>query len=333
MRKITVVLFFIGAAAILAAAQPADKPILKFGKNGKFRIVQFTDTHIRGNCFQTDSVLTLIKRVIAVEQPDFVIFTGDVPQVRPEEAWHNLGDVFAEVKIPWAAVLGNHDNEYGITYAQNIEVASKLPYSLTENGPEDIYGNGNYVLKVQASGSEKTAAVFYCLDAHGDIKLSQVEWYRDQSHAFTAQNGGEPLPAFAFFHIPIPEFPAVERKIGICNEKECIMKLNPGLFSAMYDCKDVMAMFVGHDHNNNYIGCLEGISMAYGNVTGWMAPGEIGRGARVIDLYEGQRKFETWIRRYYDFEQDQEIWVRTGDTGRKFVVNYESGKLIYKTAN
>jgi predicted phosphodiesterase len=333
MRKITTILFFMGVVAILAVAQPANKPILKFGKNGKFRIVQFTDTHIRGNCFQTDSVLTLIKRVIAVEQPDFVIFTGDVPQLRPEEAWHNLGDVFAEVKIPWAAVLGNHDNQYGITYAQNIEVASKQPYSLTENGPGDIYGNGNYVLKVQASGSEKTAAVFYCLDAHGDIKLSQVEWYRDQSRALTAQNGGEPLPAFAFFHIPIPEFLAVERKIGICNEKECIMELNPGLFSAMYDCKDVMAMFVGHDHNNNYIGCLKGISMAYGNITGWMSYGEIGRGARVIDLYEGERKFETWIRRYYDFEQDEDVWVRTGDTGRKFVVTYENGGLIYKTAN
>jgi hypothetical protein len=333
MRKITAILCILAAVAASGAAQPADKPVLKFGKNGKLRIVQFTDTHIRGNCFQTDSVLTLIRRVIAVEQPDFVIFTGDVIQLRPEEAWQNLGDVFAEVKIPWAAVLGNHDNQYGISYTQNIEIASKLPYSLTENGPEDVCGNGNYVLRVQASDSEKTAAVFYCLDAHGDFKFDQLEWYRNQSRLLTAQNGGEPLPAFAFFHIPVPEYETVPRKIGFFNEKPDIRELNFGLFALMHECGDVMAMFVGHDHNNNFIGCLKGICLAYGNITGWMSYGEIGRGARVIDLYEGQRKFDSWIRRFYDFEQDEPIWVRTGDTGRKFVVSYENRELTYITAN
>ncbi|MDR1103480.1 MAG: metallophosphoesterase family protein [Tannerella sp.] len=314
----------------IAAAQPAGKPVLKFNKNGKFRIVQFTDTHLRGNCAQSDSVLVLIRRVLEMEKPDFVIFTGDVIQRQPVQAWQNIADVFAETGIPWAAVLGNHDNEYGISYAENIELASKLPYSLTENGPTDLSGNGNYVIRVQASGSDKTATAFYCLDAHGTIRTDQVEWYRHESKKLTAENGGKPLPALAFFHIPIPEFSMVERKYGFSDEKESAMIPNPGLFAAMHEADDVMLMLAGHDHNNNYIGCFQEICMAYGNITGWMSYGMIGRGARVIDLFEGERQFETWIRRLYDFEQDKEIWVRTADTGRKFFVFYENRRLIYR---
>jgi hypothetical protein len=172
--------------------------------------------------------------------------------------------------------------------------------------------------------------VFYCLDAHGVIRNDQVEWYRRESRALTAQNGGKPLPALAFFHIPIPEFALVEKKFGFCDEPIPLMEPNPGLFAAMHESGDVMAMFVGDEHDNNFIGSYMGICMAYGNITGWMSYGMIGRGARVIDLFEGERQFETWIRRLYDFEQDREIWVRTTDTGRKFFVTYENRRLIYR---
>ncbi|MDR0845173.1 MAG: metallophosphoesterase family protein [Tannerella sp.] len=336
MKKVSMILLLMVAAAGFAAAQPAGKPVLKFNKNGRFRIVQFTDTHLRGNCWQSDSVLILMKRVIELERPDFVIFTGDVIQQRAEEAWHNIGDLLAEAKIPWAAVLGNHDNEYELTDAQNIQVAAGLPYSLTENGPDDLPGNGNYVLTVQASDSEKPAAVFYCLDSRrGEWQLqpAQVEWYRKQSREITDRNGGKPLPALAFFHIPIPEYSLVEKPVGFFDEPPSCTVFNSGMFSAMHQCGDVMGMFCGHDHDNNFIGCLKNICLGYGMITGWMSVGKIGRGARVIDLYEGERKFDTWLRRFYDFEQGTEIWVRTGDTGRKFFVTYENQGLTYKKAN
>ena len=36
--------------------------------------------------------------------------------------------------------------------------------------------------------------------------FDQVNWYRSQSAAYTERNGGKPLPALAFFHIPLPEY-------------------------------------------------------------------------------------------------------------------------------
>ena len=38
------------------------------------------------------------------------------------------------------------------------------------------------------------------------LTFDQINWYRQQSAAYKAQNGGQPLPALAFFHIPLPEY-------------------------------------------------------------------------------------------------------------------------------
>jgi hypothetical protein len=60
--------------------------------------------------------------------------------------------------------------------------------------------------------------------------------------------------------------------------------------------QDVMGVFVGHDHDNDYIGMEHDIALAFGRVTGADAYGEFERGARVIELHEGAFRFDTWIR-------------------------------------
>jgi hypothetical protein len=234
-------------------------------------------------------------------------------------------------------MLGNHDVEYELTGQQIMETIEELPYNLSVNGPKDVSGNGNYILKVQSSKSTETAALLYCFDSHSSFKpetntgtyqwfdFSQIKWYRDQSVKFTGQNSGNPLPALAFFHIPFPEYKEVLGKnttVGIQKESVCSPDINTGMYAAMLECKDIMGVFVGHDHNNNYIGCLHNICLAYGNVTGRQCYGDIGRGARVIELYEGKRKFDTWILKLYDCDRDKDIWNATNDYESKFFVSY-----------
>lgn len=57
-------------------------------------------------------------------------------------------------------------------------------------------------------------------------------------------------------------------------------------------------VFAGHDHLNDYWGYLHGISLCYGRTTGFNAYGREGlaRGARVIELREGDEEFATWLR-------------------------------------
>jgi hypothetical protein len=69
------------------------------------------------------------------------------------------------------------------------------------------------------------------------------------------------------------------------------------MFASFVEMKDVQGVFVGHDHNNDYIGITSGIALAFGRVGGTDAYGYLERGARIIELNEDRpRCFTTWIR-------------------------------------
>jgi len=285
---------------------------LKFREDGKFTIIQITDLHINGVDPEKDiQSLTLIEQILADQRPDLIVFTGDVissMDVEDQEGtFRRAIDGAVQSGIPFAVIYGNHDSEKGITREQLNHILTEFDNNLSENGPEDIHGIGNYVLTVAGSASEADAAVLYFLDS-GDsapesiggyewIHPDQVQWYRQESVKLTEKNGG-PLPALAFFHIPIPEYDQVwhqGRVEGIKGEEVCCPKLNSGLFTSMLEMGDVMGTFAGHDHDNDYVGELHGIQLCYGRVTGYSTYGELVRGVRVITLLEGKRKFDTWL--------------------------------------
>jgi hypothetical protein len=56
-----------------------------------------------------------------------------------------------------------------------------------------------------------------------------------------------------------------------------------------------MGVFVGHDHNNNFIGVDHDICLGYGQATGSSAYGNLERGARIIELHEKEFTFDSWI--------------------------------------
>jgi hypothetical protein len=313
-------------------------PVLSFNQNGKFKIVQFTDIHFKYNSYRSDSALALMKNVIVRENPDLVILTGDIVcSANTRLAWLSLTRVLIDAKVPWAVTLGNHDIEYEMTGMQIMNTLTELPYNLTVNGPGNISGNGNYILKIKSANLSRTAALVYCFDSHTGIdpvtvygnyewiNSDQVEWYRNQSSIYTGKNGGNPLPSLSFFHIPLPEFNEIYRGTsytGITKEIVCSPIINTGLFAAMVESKDIMGIFTGHDHNNNYIFSMCNICLAYGNVTGRECYGDIGRGARIIELYEGQWKFDTWILKLYECDRDNDTWISVNDSVKKYFVKY-----------
>lgn len=85
--------------------------------------------------------------------------------------------------------------------------------------------------------------------------------------------------------------------MGTRLERECIPPYNSGMFEAWTECKDIMGAFVGHDHDNDYVAYLDGIALAYGRFSGGNNTyHNLCRGARVVELHEGERMFYTWIR-------------------------------------
>lgn len=289
-------------------------PQLKFNQSGRFKILQFTDIHLKvENPSRCDSVINLMTTILAIEKPEFVILTGDIATSKDvKTAWLTVTKPMREMGIPWAVVFGNHDHEHGFSNRQIMEYLVSLPLNCSQFGPENISGVGNYTIEIQSSKSDKTEALLYCMDSNaytGEkdnqelgkydwIKFDQIKWYREKSKKYNEKNDGKLFPALAFFHIPLPEYNQafeIESTVGVKYENVASPVINSGMYNAFLESKDVMGVFVGHDHNNDYIGCLNNICLAYGCKTGKDSYGKLDNGGRVIILYEGERKFDTWI--------------------------------------
>lgn len=291
----------------------AQKSELQFSKDGKFKIVQFTDVHFKYGNPASNVALERINEVLDAEQPDLVIFTGDVIYSAPADS--GMVQVLEQVskrKLPFVVTFGNHDDEQGLSRQQLYDIIRKVPGNIMPD--RGTASSPDYALTVKSSSNpQKDAAVLYCMDSHSysplkDVKgyawltFDQVDWYRQQSAAFTAQNGGQPIPALAFFHIPVPEYHeavADENSTirGTRMEEACAPRINSGMFAAMKEGGDVMGIFVGHDHDNDYAVMWKNILLAYGRYTGGNTVyNHLPNGARVIVLDEGARTFTSWIR-------------------------------------
>lgn len=300
---------------VVAITLTAQNKTLKFDKKGNFKIVQFTDVHYIQGKSESAVAEELIKEILDTEQPDLVIFTGDVVWAKPvEKALDEVFDPVAERKIPWAYIFGNHDDEHGKSRQEIMDYVMQKPYCLSIPGDKSITGVGNFILEVKDKKEDKTKALLYLMDsgAYSPVKklghynwfaANQVEWYRAESAAYTKENKGKPYPALAFFHIPLAEYPLMtadpkNKIIGERREDECNGKLNTGMFAAMRQAGDVMGTFVGHDHDNDYIGSYYGIYLAYGRYSGGKTVyNNLGKnGCRIIEMKEGKRQFSTYIR-------------------------------------
>ena len=134
------------------------------------------------------------------------------------------------------------------------------------------------------------------------LPVDQIRWYRENSAKYTKQNGGTPLPSLAFFHIALPEYNQAASDetailVGTRKEKACAPQLNSGMFASMKEMGDILGVFVGHDHDDDYAVFWKGILLAYGRYTGGdTVYNNLSNGARVIEMTEGSTNFRTWIR-------------------------------------
>ncbi|KAH7692638.1 Metallo-dependent phosphatases protein [Dioscorea alata] len=237
------------------------------------------------------------------------------------------------LKIPWAAVLGNHDQENPTLNREGLmQHIVGMAYTLSRINPDglEIDGFGNYNLEVagvEGSGlANKSVLNLYFLDSgdystvskirgYGWIKVSQQMWFLNVSshlqNLFMSkpEPQKEPAPGLVYFHIPLPEFSSLDTlKIsGVKQEGISSASVNSGFFTTMLEAGDVKAVFTGHDHINDFCGELHGIHLCYAGGFGYHAYGKAGwpRRARVVSAYlektrsgswGGVRSIKTWKR-------------------------------------
>jgi hypothetical protein len=233
--------------------------------------------------------------------------------------------------IPWLVTFGNHDEDHtpvtGMDKEDQLEYYMSFPNNLNRVGPQGVNGAGNvYVLIGQGDNREPRLVIWgldsgrYIPDSIGGqsvqadglrtydwIRPSQIDWYVRTSTDIEARYGGR-IPGLMFFHIPLPEFALMwenrenHHVVGEKNEEVAAAPFNSGLFGAVQDREDVVGIFVGHDHVNDYVGNYFGVRLGYSANSGFGTYGLEGdnpdrmRGARIFRVPESDpASFETFM--------------------------------------
>lgn len=293
-----------------SARTQAVNKTLRF-RNGVFKIVQFSDIHYQYGNPLSDQAEQNIREVVAAEKPDLVMVSGDIIYKAPgSTCLARVLSIFESLGVPYCMIFGNHDGEQQTPLTTLYDMMQKGAHSVM---PPRQGSNFDYVLPILGSTGTKPAALVYGIQAYSYSKMKgvggyqwftwrQLSWYRDQAAKYKTANGGKVLPAIAFMHYPLPEYRAAVLAMesplySIREETSHVPSLNSGMFAQMKEAGDVMGVFCGHDHDNDYSVMYYGVLLGYCRFSGGNTEyNHLRNGARVIVLKEGKREFDTWIR-------------------------------------
>ena len=287
-------------------------------RNGNFRIMQIADTQEIPSV--SPDTIKLIETALDKEKPDLVVFTGD--QIKGYSTFF-MGEkgkknVISTLKtlikpledrnIPFTITFGNHDGEAALGNNEQFEIYKESPMFVYSD-PVSENDKATFCLNI----SDKF--LVYLFDTHSKaedggysgINQEQIDWYRSVRDSYES-----PLPSLAFQHIPTPEFfdvikqvrrftkgcvraygthknefyaldPDNSRKGDFMLESPATPYTNSGEIDAFLEKKEMLGLYVGHDHNNSFVADYKGIDQGAGfNVYG---PG-YKRGVRILDINE-----------------------------------------------
>ena len=300
----------LGLTMLMCIGQAFAQNTLRF-KKGLFKIVQITDLHYKLGVKASEQGLACVREMVQTEKPDLVVVTGDIIYSAPADSTLSVVlKTFAQLGVPFCMTFGNHDYDFKTPAVALYNQMQKTPNCVM---PVLQGKNTDYSLPILSSNGKRTAAVLYCIDTHNKpaiggiggyqwISHNQITWYRQRSMVYKQKNGGRPVPSLAFLHIPLPEFNYATANTqcpmyGSRLERAYSPSINSGMFASIKEMGDIMGVFCGHDHDNDYAVSYFNVLLAHGRFSGGNTEyNHLTRGARVIVLREGKREFDTWIR-------------------------------------
>lgn len=219
--------------------------------------------------------------------------------------------------IPFAVTFGNHDDQSGLSNAEQSDIYASFPFCVrTEYRSEDDKGS----FRIPLYSEEKHIFDIYLIDSNGQsitgeylpVSKEQIAWFLSEQEK--ARENGKYTNGIVFQHIPVPEFydilkpsafykkGAVEafrthkgefytlpedilKNGGFMGESPAIPDKNSGEFAALKKNRNILALIVGHDHINSFVGEKDGIRLIYTQCAGFNVYGPgLKRGVRIIEL-------------------------------------------------
>lgn len=262
-----------------------DDPLFVEMTGDSLAILQMTDLHLSNSLDANDKkTLQAITTLVESRPWDLVVFTGDLVSTAWEpQQMKRLADHMEALGVPWTFCLGNHETDTS-NYRKVLAGIAGTEHLLFQTGP-DLEDGSCGAFRIVFTKAGIPFYTLYFLDSsvedaegrHERISEEEVEWY-------SAHVAEDATPSIAFTHIPLLQFEDAVDYDGIWEEDVCPQDLETGFFQAMVDGGKTVALFVGHDHWNDYSFTMEGILLAYGRKTGYNSYATLDRGGRVIEI-------------------------------------------------
>lgn len=223
-KKILSVIFavILVIGSVCPAAFAKTKAELKFGDDGKFRIMHITDTHYTD--FPFEEAVAFISKALDDYQPDLVVFGGDnikgwfdtSMQLGVKAAIDQLVAPLEKRNIPFTFVYGNHDWEAYLC-PKTIQNRMYAAHSncIMPDGYSTVFRAANGNILIKDSSGEKNIFNLWLIDSGTKIKTGntrvqavndvQLNWYKRTCEKLKKQNGGKAIPSMVFQHFPVEE--------------------------------------------------------------------------------------------------------------------------------
>lgn len=299
MRKVLSFVLLIVLITTLSSCQSYDimytddDPFVIEMKGESLKVLQLTDLHLTyGNDYRDRQTFELIKDLNSQDDYDLIVISGDMTMSPAgPRLFSQLIDVMESLKTPWTFIFGNHETDFN-TYEDYLKrIPSDTTYLYFKVGPKlQDGGVGNFHITMTKDGLPYYR--IYLLDSKAErddyteeegeydyLSLDQVAWYSDHVETDTVHS-------MAFMHIPLRQYIEAENfDEGVFLEDMVYAQgVDTGFFDAMVLHGKTDAVFVGHDHLNDFRFRKEGIILAYGRATGLNGYGYLEKGGRHIEV-------------------------------------------------
>lgn len=208
---------------------------LRFNKNGKFVIMQVSDT--QDLQFARHAMKKMLNIAYDRVDPDLVVLTGDnilgnhlrdarfgsrkVIKTRDGEyeamkkAVAHVVEPLEKRSIPFAMIYGNHDDMNWVTKEEQADIYRSYPFNVGLDDPKDGIDCDTYNIPIYSSDGDKIKYNIWMMDSAGYDKYNDkcyeyvskaaVDWYVKKSNELKKQNGGKCVDSLMFQHVPFPE--------------------------------------------------------------------------------------------------------------------------------
>ncbi len=323
--------------------------------NGKFKIMQIADAQELPPGASPDTVRLIRMALAVEKPDLVIFTGDQIYGIYPKlwsdrmvrRVLTELLDAVAGTGVPFAVTFGNHDEECGIANATQAETIYAGFPGYVRGERRDDSDPGTFRIPLYGA-DDKVLFDIFAFDTHGStvcgtsgVNAGQLAWFEAQREAERASTGDAP-PALVFQHIAIPEYYRVVNRVNkgtpgaveaFGSRKNTFYALPDGLkaaggfmkeapsaagagqFEVMQKDGGVLAIAVGHDHNNSFKARYEGIDLIYTQGAGFHVYGpHLKRGVRVFVLDEGNpAEYTTYTRTWEDL---------TNDRPRQFILEY-----------